>query len=49
MDELYWEHHVNFLPLSDLWNTGGLTKYMNDSIPAFARLRQAGIRAHSWT
>ena len=49
VDEFYWEHHVNFRPMNAAWRTSQDSKYMNASIPVFARLREVGIRAHSWT
>ena len=48
IDEVVWEHHVKnyFMPHWD----GGIdeTKEIGDSYELFLRMRQAGIRAHSW-
>ena len=49
IDDFYWEHHVNFQPMVKYWATGRSARTMNDSIAMFAGLREAGVRAHSWT
>jgi hypothetical protein len=49
VDEFYWEHHVNFAPMSELWNTQGSSQRMSHSLALFSQLRRAGVRAHSWT
>mmetsp|Transcript_11797 Transcript_11797/g.29476 ORF Transcript_11797/g.29476 Transcript_11797/m.29476 type:complete len:435 (-) Transcript_11797:400-1704(-) len=51
IDEMFWEHHVNFEPMRTKW--GGFANVhrelkMKDSIDLFRQLRGKGIRAHSW-
>mmetsp|Transcript_35624 Transcript_35624/g.83327 ORF Transcript_35624/g.83327 Transcript_35624/m.83327 type:complete len:458 (+) Transcript_35624:119-1492(+) len=50
IDEFFWEHHINMVPMTQYW---GLTKEgapagHRKSIGIFRQLRQYGIRAHSW-
>jgi hypothetical protein len=50
IDEICWEHHVegNYLLLGD-WRGHGLPNAtLRESMDLFLRLRQKGIRAHSW-
>jgi hypothetical protein len=49
IDEFFWEHHVNFHPMTKQWSEYRNPKKMNDSLIMFAALRESGIRAHSWT
>ena len=49
IDDFYWEHHVTFQPMASIWARKSLVATMNDSINIFAALREAGVRAHSWT
>ncbi len=49
IDEFVWEHHVNFVPMAKVWRETRSPRTMKDSIGIFRQLRQAGIRAHSWT
>jgi hypothetical protein len=50
IDDFYWEHHVNFQPMTSLWELyPDDPKRMNHSLNLFTALRQAGVRAHSWT
>ncbi len=50
VDEFYWEHHVNMEPLASCcWATTGLSKKQDVSLAYFTKLREAGLRAHSWT
>ena len=53
IDELYWEHHVKGSPTQwggwqDLGKQRGSHSDMPSSYTLFRRLREAGIRAHSW-
>ena len=55
IDELYWEHHVLRHPMAYTlggWGLGKARRAMNETIEesyrTFARLRELGIRAHSW-
>uniref|UniRef100_A0A7S1WL49 Uncharacterized protein n=1 Tax=Alexandrium catenella TaxID=2925 RepID=A0A7S1WL49_ALECA len=47
LDELFFEHHVHGLMQSNGWGTQVAGTYA-DSYDIFKRLRQLGIRAHSW-
>jgi hypothetical protein len=49
IDDFYWEHHVNFQPMAPMWKMTRSSTTMNDSLAMFSALRQAGVRAHSWT
>ncbi len=49
IDDFYWEHHVNFRPMSNVWLDLPPHSTMNQSLTLFDRLRRAGVRAHSWT
>eukprot|EP01065_Artemidia_motanka_P015707 TRINITY_DN19431_c0_g2_i1.p1 TRINITY_DN19431_c0_g2~~TRINITY_DN19431_c0_g2_i1.p1 ORF type:complete len:398 (+),score=149.69 TRINITY_DN19431_c0_g2_i1:75-1196(+) len=56
VDEFFWEHHTSHNPM--VWNRVGWSYQkdvidkqgmsLTDSYHLFHRLRQAGIRAHSW-
>ena len=50
IDEFYFEHHVVSSPMFyEGWNRGPrLTRTLADSYTAFTKLRELGIRAHSW-
>ena len=51
VDELYFEHHVHDSPLSRYKygpKVGPDQDHLHDSYELFSRLREAGIRAHSW-
>lgn len=55
IDELYWEHHVLKHPMAYTlggWGVAKARRTMNETIEesfrTFARLRELGIRAHSW-
>ena len=51
VDEMYFEHHVRNSPM---WRHGWhvttepTDRTLSDSYSLFSRLRQAGVRAHSW-
>jgi len=53
IDEFAWEHHVrsNYIMAKRGWCPGSCdySKNMLDSYNYFLRLRQKGVRAHSWT
>ncbi|GLI67052.1 hypothetical protein VaNZ11_011240 [Volvox africanus] len=50
IDELFWEHHFNFMPMrSCCWQ--GLVdanSHLVDSMKLFIKLRELGIRSHYW-
>lgn len=47
--EFVWEHHVvNYLMGGDWKDTADFSKSIADSYEFFLRLRQQGVRAHSW-
>ena len=53
IDELFWEHHVSGSPSQwmgwgDMSKQRGVYSSLESSYQLFTRLRQAGIRAHSW-
>lgn len=51
IDELFYEHHVHRSPMTKIWGQASLRKTnatLPDSYDLFSRLRQLGIRAHSW-
>lgn len=48
IDEFFFEHHVNFQPLNDHWNTSEEAMELTDSYELLKRLRSLGIRAHGW-
>uniref|UniRef100_A0A7S1NBA7 Uncharacterized protein n=1 Tax=Eutreptiella gymnastica TaxID=73025 RepID=A0A7S1NBA7_9EUGL len=52
VDELFWEHHVSLSPMQ-WYGWGDASRFPNtgtimDSYRNFTKLRQLGIRAHSW-
>ena len=53
IDELYYEHHVHLSPMSiKAWANGlhgnKTQQTIETSYEIFTRLREMGIRAHSW-
>ena len=49
IDELYFEHHVSGHPLhKESWGAAQKLMNMSQSYTIFSRLRELGIRAHSW-
>jgi hypothetical protein len=48
IDELFWEHHVNVEEMWGSWGTQKENHTIADSYRLFTKLRQLGIRAHSW-
>lgn len=50
IDELFWEHHINFHPMvSCCWGgTIDPKAVLADSMGMFQGLRRLGIRAHGW-
>lgn len=49
IDELVWEHHVDNYLMNPNWaDTIDESKSIADSYQYFIRLRQRGVRAHSW-
>ena len=49
VDEFLWEHHVTNYLMAPFWgHTQDKTRTIADSYHYFLRLRQRGIRAHSW-
>ncbi|ORY86144.1 hypothetical protein BCR37DRAFT_390941 [Protomyces lactucae-debilis] len=53
VDELYFEHKVNFMPMAKIWGFGGGEDPLEagslaSSYKLFMDLRNHGIRAHSW-
>lgn len=47
VDEFFFEHHVNGRMAKYAWG-GGVMGKVSDSYEALVRLREIGIRAHSW-
>ena len=50
-DEFYFEHHVLHSPMGRSWTRGSgpaLQQTLSDSYALFTRLRELGVRAHSW-
>ena len=47
IDELFFEHHVDTPPMRPFWSYV-LTDTMTDSYSMFLKLRNKGVRAHSW-
>jgi len=43
--ELFYEHHVNMIPMNDAWLTFTAKETLLDSFDMFSKLRQMGIRA----
>ena len=48
VDELFFEHHVNFLPMMKNWKNPHEVMTLKDSYDIFVKLRNMGIRAHGW-
>jgi len=49
IDEMFWEHHVNFEPMAVQWTTAVHQEFnMTDSLNLFNQFRKLGIRIHSW-
>jgi len=51
IDELMFEHHVNFYPMNQPWGLAADSKKDGDLLTSynlFRDLRRKGIRAHSW-
>lgn len=49
IDEMFWEHHVNFEPMATVWHTEAHREFkMIDSLKLFNQFRKLGIRIHSW-
>jgi hypothetical protein len=49
IDELFFEHHVNFAPMVKSWgDVINKDQLLQDSYNLFADLRTKGIRAHGW-
>ena len=49
IDEFVWEHHVQNYLMSKYWGRSqDMTKTIADSYQYFLKLRQLGVRAHSW-
>jgi len=49
LDEFVWEHHVNNYLMAPHWrDTQDMSKSIADSYQYFLKLRQRGVRAHSW-
>lgn len=49
IDEMFWEHHAQIGPMQHLWGKQvhqGMS--MNNSIALFRKMRERGIRLHSW-
>lgn len=49
VDEFFWEHEVSGSPMVHQgWASSRPTETLQESYELFSRLREAGIRAHSW-
>mmetsp|Transcript_7997 Transcript_7997/g.13484 ORF Transcript_7997/g.13484 Transcript_7997/m.13484 type:complete len:359 (+) Transcript_7997:22-1098(+) len=49
IDELYFEHHVEYSPMEHYgWNSGAKLMNLTQSYGIFSDLRKLGIRAHAW-
>ena len=48
VDEFYFEHHVNILPMHQYWGTQSAQQTLADTYSIFATLRAKGIVAHAW-
>ncbi|GIL85041.1 hypothetical protein Vretimale_9916 [Volvox reticuliferus] len=50
IDELFWEHHFNFMPMRTCCWQGlvDFDSHLVDSIKRFIELRELGIRSHYW-
>ncbi|CAM2711026.1 unnamed protein product [Rotaria socialis] len=47
IDEMFFEMHVNVKEMESYWGGGGLDS-LKDAYNLFSKLRQSGIRMHSW-
>jgi len=49
IDDFFWEHHVNQIDMNPIWEiTSGFNNSIKDSIVYLRKLREKGVRAHSW-
>lgn len=48
IDEFFFEHHVLFQPMAHIWQEQNCKGTYKESIDMFLKLRQMGVRAHSW-
>eukprot|EP00877_Chromochloris_zofingiensis_P014514 jgi/Chrzof1/9316/UNPLg00285.t1 len=49
IDEMAYEHHVDFKPMLSYWGTtADMSQTLKDSYEIFKRLRHKGIRVHGW-
>ena len=48
IDDFFWEHHVNLISMHQYWRTSGLSNSIKDTIVYLQKLRDKGIRAHTW-
>jgi len=48
VDEMFFEHHVNFQPICNNWGVCQDSTTYKSSLELFTNLRKAGIRIHSW-
>ena len=48
IDEMFFEHHVNFEPMHRYWGTQQEKATVVDSYHLFAALRMLGVRMHGW-
>lgn len=47
VDEFFFEHHVDLLPMHNFWGHP-LPGSLADTYHIFSKLRRLGIHAHSW-
>jgi hypothetical protein len=48
VDELFFEHHVNTVPMHPSWRTQNSPQKLEDTYFIFTSLRNKGVMAHSW-
>jgi hypothetical protein len=48
VDEFYFEHHVNTVPMYPYWGTAGSPRTLEDTYRIFTTLRHNGVIAHAW-
>jgi hypothetical protein len=48
IDQLYFEHHVNVLPMHQYWGTQNEVSTLSNTYDIFSMMRSKGILAHSW-
>jgi hypothetical protein len=48
IDEFYFEHHVNAVPMNNYWGTSTSPRTLIDTYRIFTTMRKAGILAHGW-